>query len=257
MIQKFECRRDSLTIRGHVYRIGDEKETRPAVVLCHGFLANDRTLRVYAQALAELGYVCYTFDFNGGGVRCRSDGKSRDMTVFTELEDLRSVMNYVKKQPGVDREHISLLGCSQGGLVSAMYAKRQPEAVEKLVLFYPALCIPDDARAGKMMFARFDPKKIPDTILYFPMRLGRDYAKSVIKTDVYKEIGGFSGPVLLLHGTNDKIVPISYSERAAKLYPDCTYHVIDGGQHGFRGRYDREAVATLREFMKPENKEEP
>ena len=65
MISKFECRRDSLTIRGHVYRIGDEGDKRPAVVLCHGFLANDRTLRVYAQALAELGYVCYTFDFNG------------------------------------------------------------------------------------------------------------------------------------------------------------------------------------------------
>lgn len=248
MIEKFECRRDDLTIRGHVYRA---KEGRlPAVVLCHGFLANDRTLRVYAQALAELGYVCYTFDFNGGGVFCHSDGKSRDMTVFTELEDLRSVMNYVKKQPGVDKEHISLLGCSQGGLVSAMYAKRQPEAVEKLLLFYPALCIPDDARAGKMMFAHFDPKKIPDTILYFPMRLGRDYAKSVIKTDVYKEIGGFDGPVMLIHGTADKIVNISYSEKAAKLYPNCLYHRVADGQHGFRGKHDREAVQVLQEFMK-------
>ena len=248
MIGKFECRRDALTIRGHVYRAKEGK--LPAVVLCHGFLANDRTLRVYAQALASLGYVCYTFDFNGGGVFCRSDGKSRDMTVFTELEDLRSVMNYVRKQPDVDSAHISLLGCSQGGLVSAMYAKRQPAAVEKLVLFYPALCIPDDARAGKMMFARFDPKKIPDTILYFPMRLGRDYAKSVLKTDVYKEIGGYEGPTLLIHGSADRIVSISYSEKAAKLYPNCTYHVVADGQHGFRGKHDREAVQVLTEFMK-------
>ena len=248
MIEKFECRRGGLTIRGHVYRMTEG--TLPAVVLCHGFLANDRTVRVYAQALADLGYVCYTFDFNGGGVFCRSDGKSRDMTVFTELEDLRAVMNYVRKQSGVDGEHISLLGCSQGGMVSAMYAKRQPASVEKLVLFYPALCIPDDARAGKMMFARFDPKDIPDTILYFPMRLGRDYAKSVIKLDVYKEIGGFDGPTLLIHGTADKIVSISYSEKAAKLYPNCTYHVIPDGQHGFRGKYDREAVQVLKEFMK-------
>ena len=248
MIEKFECRRNDLTIRGHVYRM---KEGRlPAVVLCHGFLANDRTLRVYAQALAELGYVCYTFDFNGGGVFCHSDGKSRDMTVLTELEDLRCVMNYVRRRPDVDDARISLLGCSQGGLVSAMYAKRQSAMVEKLVLFYPALCIPDDARAGKMMFARFDPTNLPDTLLYFPMRLGRDYAKSVLKMDVYKEIGGFEGPTLLLHGTADKIVSISYSEKAAKLYPDCTYHVIADGQHGFRGKYDREAVQVLKEFMK-------
>ena len=250
MIEKFSCRRDALTIRGHVYRLGEGK--RPAVVLCHGFLANDRTLRVYAQALAELGYVCYTFDFNGGGVFCHSDGKSRDMTVLTELEDLRCVMNYVRKQPGVDGEHISLLGCSQGGMVSAMYARRHPENVEKLVLFYPALCIPDDARAGKMMFARFDPTRIPDTILYFPMRLGRDYARSVLKMDVFKEIGGFDGPVLLLHGTADKIVPISYSEKAAKLYPNVLYHPVQDGQHGFKGKFDREAVGVLTEFMKPE-----
>ena len=54
MIETFSCRRDSLTVRGHVYRLGDGAEKRPAVILCHGFLANDRTLRVYAQALAEL-----------------------------------------------------------------------------------------------------------------------------------------------------------------------------------------------------------
>ncbi len=248
MIERFECRRNDLTIRGHVYRLKEGK--LPAVVLCHGFLTNDRTLRVYAQALAEMGYVCYTFDFNGGGLFCHSDGKSRDMTVLTELEDLRCVMNHVRRRPDVDDARISLLGCSQGGLVSAMYAKRQGAAVEKLVLFYPALCIPDDARAGKMMFARFDPTNLPDTLLYFPMRLGRDYAKSVLKMDVYKEIGGFDGPTLLLHGTADKIVDISYSEKAAKLYPDCIYHPIAGAQHGFRGAYDREAVQVLKEFMK-------
>lgn len=250
MISGFECRRDSLTVRGHVYRIGDETDKRPAVVLCHAFLANDRTLRVYAQALAELGYVCYTFDFNGGGRRCRSDGSSRDMTVLTELEDLRSVMNFVRKQPGVDRDRISLLGCSQGGLVSALYASRQPDAVEKLALFYPALSIPDDIRAGKVLFTRFDPANIPDTILFFPMRLGRDYAKSVLRMDVFKEIGGFDKPVLILHGTADRIVPVSYSEKAAKFYPDCVWHPVEGAQHGFRGKYDREAVAALKEFMK-------
>lgn len=250
MISKFECRRGALTIRGHVYRVGEGSEKRPAVILCHGFLANDRTVRVYAQALAELGYLCFTFDFNGGGVFCHSDGKSRDMTVFTEIEDLTAVMDAVRDRPDVDGGHISLLGCSQGGMVSAMYTRRHPEQIEKLVLFYPALCIPDDARAGKMMFARFDPKKIPDTILYFPMRLGRDYAKSVIKLDVFKEIGGYDGPVLLIHGTADKIVNISYSERASKLYPDCTYHVIPEGQHGFRGKHDREAVEVLTKFMR-------
>ena len=252
MIERFTCSRDGLTIRGHVYRVGGGLEKRPAVILCHGFLANDRTQRVYAQALAGLGYLCFSFDFNGGGIFCRSDGKSRDMSVLTELEDLRAVMEHVRARPDADGARISLLGCSQGGMVSAMYAKRHPDEVEKLVLFYPALCIPDDARAGKMMFARFDPKKIPDTIQYFPMRLGACYAKAVVRMDVWEEIGGYDGPTLLIHGTEDKIVNISYSEKAAKRYPDCRYHVIRGGQHGFRGKHDREAVEVLKDFMRPE-----
>jgi len=250
MTERFTCTRDGLTIRGHIYRSGESGQPRPAVILCHGFLANDRSVRVYAKALAELGYLCFSFDFNGGGVFCHSEGKSRDMTVFTELDDLRAVMRYVQGREDVDSSHISLLGCSQGGMVSAMFTKKHPKTVEKLVLFYPALCIPDDARAGRMMFAKFDPKNIPDTILRFPMRLGRDYAARVIDMDVYQEIGGYDGPTLLLHGTNDKIVNISYSDRAAKCYPDCRYHVIPNGDHGFRGKHDEEAVRVLKEFMR-------
>ena len=37
------------------------------------------------------------------------------------------------------------MGCSQGGFVSALVAAKNNFPIEKLVLFYPALCIPDDA----------------------------------------------------------------------------------------------------------------
>ena len=71
-----------------------------------------------------------------------------------------------------------------------------------------------------------------------------------VQDEVYKEIGGYEGPTLLIHGSADRIVSISYSEKAAKLYPNCTYHVVADGQHGFRGKHDREAVQVLTEFMK-------
>ena len=41
-------------------------------------------------------------------------------------------------------------------------ASKLNDRISKLVLFYPAFCIPDDARAGRMMFAKFDLDNIPD-----------------------------------------------------------------------------------------------
>ena len=243
--QNFYCKRDKLTIRGKIF--GDTSEKKPVVILSHGFLANQKMCRTYAQELADIGYIAATFDFCGGGLGSKSDGSSKDMTVFTEAEDLLAVIKFFQDQSYT--ENISLLGCSQGGLVSAMVSKKIPNKIEKLILLYPALCIPDDARKGKMMFYRFDSKNIPETLGKFPMKLGRSYAESVIDKDAFDLIGGFSGPVLYLHGTEDKVVDISYARKAKDFYPSCEYHEIVGGGHMFKGGHDQQAIKFLRDFM--------
>ena len=247
--EKFECRREELTIRGYVFRNGDNGR-RPAVILSHGFLGNQGMCRKYAELLADMGYAAFTFDFCGGGLRVKSDGNSRDMSVLTEKEDLISVISFVKGLPYVDADRVSLLGCSQGGYVSAMVAAEHPELVDRLILFYPALCIPDDARSGKMMFYKFDPENIPDILGKHPMPLGGQYAGCVIDTNPFEQIKGFTGPVLILHGTADRIVKPDYSRKAAEGYPDCRLEIIEGGGHGFSGRYDSRACDILRSFMK-------
>ena len=168
----FECNRGDLTIRGTEYR--PEGENLPVAIVCHGFMAWQDTVRQYAKELARMGYCAYCFDFCGGSVmkKGKSDGETTDMSVLTEVQDLEAVITYVQSLPYTGSE-LLLMGCSQGGFVSALVAAKHPELVNKLVLFYPALCIPDDARAGKMMFAKFDPKNIPECINCGPMKLGR------------------------------------------------------------------------------------
>jgi hypothetical protein len=245
--EKLTCQRDGLTIRGHVFGRGDAP--RPAVILCHGFLANQKMCYDYARLLAGLGYAAFTFDFCGGGLGCSSDGESGDMTVLTEKADLLAVLRYVRSLPYVDAGNISLLGCSQGGFVSMLTAKEVPEEISRMILLYPALCIPDDARKGKMMFFQFDPENVPEVLGTFPMKLGGEYARTVLKMDVMEEIGGFDRPVLYLHGTADKIVPIRYAQAATGKYPNCQYHEIIGGGHMFRGKTEQEARRLIREFM--------
>lgn len=55
-------------------------------------------LESYCRTFAAWGYATYCFDFCGGSPdeEERSDGKSTDMTVLTERDDLIAVMDYVK-----------------------------------------------------------------------------------------------------------------------------------------------------------------
>ena len=243
----FECKRGSLTIQGTEYRpAGDNL---PVAIVSHGFMAWQDTVRQYAKELARMGYCAYCFDFCGGSVmkKGKSDGATTEMSVLTEVQDLEAVIEYTQSLPYTGKE-LLLMGCSQGGFVSALVAAKHPELVSKLALFYPALCIPDDARAGKMMFAKFDPKNIPERINCGPMKLGRCYPADVIGMHPIKEISTYHGPVLIVHGTKDKIVNPDYSRRAQKAYPNAKLHIIEGGAHGFSKKHDAIAVVHLRRF---------
>lgn len=260
-IQKslFSCGRGDLTIRGTEYRpSGAEKF--PAAIVCHGFMAFQDTVRQYAKALAEMGYVSYCFDFCGGSVvHGKSDGDTDKMSVLTEVEDLEAVMGYVKSLEYVSGEKILLMGCSQGGFVSALTAVKHREEVGDLILFYPAFCIPDDGRAGKMMLAKFDPDNIPEKLRCGPMVLGRRYVEDVINMDPFEEIKDYPGNVLIVHGTKDGIVKPRYSERAYESYlrardekgggGKLQLKFIDGAGHGFLKRQDKTAIGYLKEFL--------
>ncbi|MBP3655435.1 MAG: alpha/beta hydrolase [Clostridia bacterium] len=254
----FICRRDGLTIRGTAYR--PEGKNLPIAIVCHGFMAWQDSVRHYAMLLAQMGYAAYCFDFCGGSVmKGKSDGRTTEMSVMTEVRDLEAVMGFVRAQPDVDAERILLMGCSQGGLVAALTAAKNVYPVEKLCLFYPALCIPDDARAGKMMMLRFDPQNIPETMYCGPMKLGRCYPQDVMEMDPFEAIRSYRGRVCIVHGTQDKIVDLSYSQRAVQAYlstkPEgmtdeerVSLHVIEGGAHTFTRKHDSIAMAHLQKF---------
>ena len=244
----FACTRDGLTIRGFLLRAPGTKPL-PGAVVSHEFLENHRSVEKYARALAEAGFAAFVYDFCGGCILGKSDGKTQDMTVLTELGDLFAVMDHVLARPDVLNGPLFLLGCSQGGFVSAMAAARRPRDVRRLALFYPALSIPDDARKGRMIVYRFDPENVPETLGRVPIALGREYALTAQGLDAYEAIRGYGGPVLLLHGTSDRIVDIDYSLRAAKQYGEqCRFVKIPGAGHIFRFAHAKTAARHLTEF---------
>ena len=214
--------RDGNRIFGMMYYNSTASEKQPAVILSHSSSLTHEAMKGYASAIAKMGFAAYCFDFCGGSDKSKSDGKTDEMTVFTEVEDLRAVVKTVKSFDYVDSSNVCLLGSSQGGLVSALLADECPDDFAGMILFYPAFNIPEMVK----MFSGFGD-------FGGMMWMSEAYINSIKDFDVWSHIGKFSKPVCIIHGTADMIVPISNSEKAVGLYPSATLNKIEGANHGF------------------------
>ena len=234
--KEFSCYRGSLEIRGTVF-VPSGQADAPIAIVCHEFMTNRLFSYPYAMALAKSGYAAFCFDFCGGGIVCGSDGDSWNMSVLTEIEDLKSVIAFAKEQRYTNDQPLLLMGCSQGGLVAALTAAELLEEIHGLILQYPALSIPDAARKGEMLWMSFDPGNVPGEMRSGPMRIGRQYATDVMDIDTLPTITRYTGKVLILHGDKDTLVNISGSQAAAEAYEaagaDVRFQIIPGGGHIF------------------------
>ncbi|MBQ8060651.1 MAG: alpha/beta fold hydrolase [Bacteroidales bacterium] len=236
--------KDGQKIYGVLYRPEGIKKA-PLLVVSHGIGSNHLSGAPYAEALVKLGYAVYCYDFCGGGRASKSDGKTSEMSIFSEEKDLEAVVDGLKNVEGIKKGKVTLLGISQGGMVSALFAGDHPKMVEKLVLVYPALCIKDD-------WVTKYPKitDMPEVVNSFGMQLGRAYVEGLYDLDVYGRIARYEGQVQILHGDQDRLVPISYSEKAHEAYRNSAFKVMPGAGHGFRGKVQEEAIEIIKNFLK-------
>ncbi len=72
----------------------------------------------------------------------------------------------------------------------------------------------------------------PYALKYFTLRLVGDLMKTGMKY-FHKNISNYTKPILVLHGTEDKLVPYQQSENFIKKIPakDKTLKLIEGGYH--------------------------
>ncbi|MGN1246057.1 MAG: alpha/beta hydrolase [Muribaculaceae bacterium] len=232
-VNELWCHRGELNIYGKIYRPANVAADvqLPTVILSHSASLTADAMNAYAVAIAKAGFCAYAFDFCGACDDSRSDGNVDEMTPFTEVDDLKAVISEMKSNPGVNPEKICLLGSSLGGLVSALTAEDASLGIAGLILFYPAFNIPD-LIALIDQFGGFGGGGWGD-LGGFGMSYSEAFCNSMRGYDVYANIGTFSKKVLILHGSNDMIVKISYSQQAVETYPDATLVTIEGANHGF------------------------
>ena len=243
-VQELTLERDGMKIWGELY-LPESGEPLPLVIMCHGFGGNHEHMSAYAKAFAGSGFAVYSFDFIGGGYGSRSDGTMKEMSVLTEAADLSAVLDRMKAQPGIDPDSIFLMGGSQGGFVCSYVAGVRPDDVAGLVCLYPAYVLQDNAWKQTP-----DPDNIPETINLMGIALGGIYNRDAMSFDIYDIIRNYPGKVLILHGTADSIAPVSYSERAAEVFPDAELVTYKGANHGFRGKDEADSEERSVAFVR-------
>jgi len=218
----------------------------PLVILMHGFLSNKKLepLKGIANALEKDGIASLRFDFDGHG---KSEGRFQDMTVLTELADAECVFNYVRSLDFVDG--IALLGHSQGGVVAGMLAGKLKAEVKALVQLAPAAVLKDDALNGVLMGKHYDPANPPETLRVFFRKVGRNYFTVAQTLPIYETSALYEGPVCLIHGTRDKIVPYSYSEKYHSTYKDSVLHLLEEENH-IMSKKRKEVVCLSADFLR-------
>lgn len=214
-------------------------------IISHGFNGTHHSGKEYFKTLNDLGYAVYTFDFPCGSVRSRSDNNTMEMSVSDEKQALKEIVKHFQKQKGIDKDKIVLCGESQGGLVSALVAADLKAQVSRLILIFPALCIPDDWNARYP-----NVEDIPEVSDIWGVKLGKKFVLDIKPMKPFETIGRYTGPVLIIHGTDDKVVPIDYSKRAQQTYNNATLKIIDKAGHGFNPSERALSNQYVRDFLK-------
>ena len=210
-----------------------ETDKCPMVILMHGIFSSKNIVPIpaLAKALAKEGIASICFDFGG---HWKSEGQMQQMTVGKEIEDALAMWEYAKSLPYISR--IGLLGHSQGGVVASMTAgilASRGESPAALVLIAPGSVVQDACRNGKFFGAEFNPADPPEYVKCFGiMKLGREYILTTQELDIYGTAKAYTGPVRLIHGSKDTIVPMSCSEKFVETYTqDAELIVVEKENH--------------------------
>ncbi len=216
-----------------VIQTPDGQNSYPLVVICHGFTANKNQpmLVKLADYLEAAGIASIRFDFNGHG---ESEGRFQDMTVPNEIEDVKHVIEYARDMRGVTS--VSVAGHSQGGVVTSMVAGQLGSAeIKSIALMAPAAVLRDDAIRGLLFGKQYDSINIPEyTEIFDGLKLGRNYVLTAQNLPIYETAENYDGPVFIVHGLIDTVVPYTYALRYQEIYHGgAELELLEGFDHSF------------------------
>ena len=250
--EEYSVSYDDKQLYGKITAPSDYKSKRmPTIVIAHGLNNTLEQYEMYSQLLAKQGYLVYSFDFYGGSRQSKSGGQDMlNMSVKTELTDLTQVMEKLSSETFVDKSKMSLFGASQGGVVASLYTAAYPDRVHKLLLIFPAFVLFDDAKETYRELGSPDFDQLPDSLTHHNTTLGKIYLIDALDIDIQAEQTKITAPTLIIHGTDDAVVPYQYAVEASQTIPNAELVTVEGGEHRIDERFAITAAPAIQKFLK-------
>ncbi len=214
----------------------------PAVLLVHGWeSARDRTLP-NAQVLNAAGYHILTLDIRGHG---SNPAEELPLTAGEFGADALAGVHALLARKDVTA--VGILGHSMGGIGALLAAAAEPRVGAVIAASTPA----DPYRLTRQTF-RLARLPLPGPLAY-PLAWLTTYVFVIPRGHTVESVSAahaietYRGPVLLIHGDADRVVPISHldrleraAEKARRDEPDpapVEILVIPGGEHSWLYEY--------------------
>ena len=214
----------------------------PMAIFMHGACMGKNTmpLRALADSLLKNGIAVLSFDFFGHG---ETGGDLKDMTVQEWVRNAEAVLDYAGRLSFVS--DLILAGHSQGGLVASLLAGKHPDRIKVMALYAPAAVIEEIGKSGVMPKGTFDPDHIPEELPFFGSIIKGDFYRQARELHTYETAKNYQGPVCILQGTEDELVPVSCAKKYYEIYQDAELHLLKGEDHLFKkSRYEAAGIVT-------------
>ncbi|MFC6784668.1 alpha/beta fold hydrolase [Halobaculum halobium] len=250
---------------------GRDPAEAETVVLCEGLGYGRWMWNWQTDALAE-SYHLLVWDNRGTG---DSDVPAGPYTIDQLAGDLESVLD----DAGVDAAHV--VGASMGGMVAQRYAIDYDRA-ESLTLLCTSpggpeavptpestlgrmFSVPDDANEREAIRYKMAPavtdgfieengdlvERIVDWRLASdaPPSAREAQAAAVQAFDASDELDAIDVSTLVMHGTDDRVLPVENGELLAAAIPEAAAEFVEGGSHLFFIEDAERVNDRLREFL--------
>jgi uncharacterized protein len=198
----------------------------PCVILSHGLVSSKESTKylLLSELFLASGIASCRFDFHGCG---ESDGNIGETTLSIRLDNLNKIIEWARSQKQVDSHRIGLLGSSFGSATSLVAASR--DVAIRCVSLWATPYILDSKQDASIDGIDFKNDIFDDFNTYNLLQ------------DAQKVSRG-----LVIHGSNDEVVPWSEGETIFKhLGEPKHFELIEGADHTFSETEHREKAFSL------------
>ncbi len=249
----------------HTWEWKSAGPARAHVLIVHGYGEHGGRYAEFATALTEVGFHVYAFDHAGHG---QSPGKRGYVDSFEALvKELAAQIDGMVAEAG--GKPCFLFAHSMGGLIATRYLTRGCGGLRGAVISSPLLAVPEGVSPVLLRLAGFLGRWLPwlpvdrldsaslsqlpeavaaydaDPLVYHgPIRARTGAQLTAAIGETTARFSAITLPLLVLHGTDDRLAPISGSQQlvAEAGSEDVTSFFQEGGFHELLNDVEGERV---------------